>query len=232
MLQFGDREAIDDVVLEDFPVPNTEYKELFLHGGTLVDNPGSEYQKFSYNSEDRNDFVEFTHTFQHPSRLLGLPKAVLYMSCEDRDDFTVFVILRKKDKNGKDLMHLNFPLRATPVSSISEIPEKDYSSTNLHIGSVGILRASHREIDHSKSLHPQFPFHPHAKEEKVAPGTIVKLEIGIWAIGVDYEAGESISIRVRHAPSLSNRTDRSSTDQRPVSKHSGADVVVTAETRA
>ncbi|OGE48800.1 hypothetical protein PENARI_c026G10658 [Penicillium arizonense] len=29
-LQFGDREAIDDIVLEDFPAPTTEYRRLFL----------------------------------------------------------------------------------------------------------------------------------------------------------------------------------------------------------
>jgi hypothetical protein len=118
------------------------------------------------------------------------------MSCESRDDFTVFVILRKKDKNGKELMHLNFPFHATPVKSIDEIPEAEQASLNLHLGSVGILRASHRAIDSAKSIHPQFPFHPHKRQEKVAPGTIVKLEIGIWAMGVDFEEGESISVKV------------------------------------
>jgi predicted acyl esterase len=30
----------------------------------------------------------------------------------------------------------------------------------------------------------------------VPKGTVVKLEIGIWALGVDFAAGESISLRV------------------------------------
>jgi hypothetical protein len=140
--------------------------------------------------------AEFNYIFQKPSRLIGLPKAVLYMSCKDRDDFTLFVILRKQDKNGKDLMHLNFPFNATPVKSIDDIPEAEQASLNLHLGSVGILRASHREIDPARSIHPQFPFHPRERQQKVTPGTIVKLEIGIWAMGVDFEAGETISIRV------------------------------------
>jgi hypothetical protein len=118
------------------------------------------------------------------------------MSCNDRDDFTVFVILRKKDKDGKDLMHLNFPFSATPITTIDEIPAKDQASLNLHLGSSGILRASHRRIDAARSIHPQFPFHPHKIQEKVPPGTIVRLEVGIWAMGVDFEAGESISVRV------------------------------------
>lgn len=195
-LQFGDREAIDDIVLEDFPAPNTEYKEFFLQDNRLQTAPSGDHKTFSYNAEDHRDFVEFVHTFEQPARLIGLPKAILHVSCDDRDDFTVFIVLRKKDKNGKDLMHLNFPFKAAPVKSIDDIPEKEQASTNLHLGSVGILRASQRAIDHSKDLHPQFPFHPHTKQEKVTPGTIVKLEIGIWAMGVDFDAGESISVRV------------------------------------
>lgn len=196
-LQFGDREAIDDIVLEDFPIPNTDYRQFFLGGNKRLSvSPVSDGLQISYNSEDRHSIAEFDYTFDKPARLIGLPKAVLYMSCEDRDDFTVFVILRKKDRNGKDLMHLNFPFHATPVKSINEIPEAEQASLNLHLGSVGILRASHREIDASKSIHPQFPFHPHKKQEKVPPGTIVKLEIGIWAMGVDFDEGESISVKV------------------------------------
>lgn len=196
-LQFGDREAIDDIVLDDFPAPNTDYREFFLgESKSLFGQPPSTTQQISYDSEDRHSLAEFNYTFDSPARLIGLPKAVLYMSCDAHDDFTVFVILRKKDRNGKDLMHLNFPFEATPINSIDEIPEAEQASLNLHLGSTGILRASHREIDSSKSIHPQFPFHPHQKQEKVKPGTIVKLEIGIWAMGVDFDAGESISVKV------------------------------------
>jgi len=195
-LQFGDREAIDDIVLEDFPVPDTQYRELFLHNGKLHDKHQEIYTSISYDSEKHESFAEFVHTFDSKARLIGLPKAILYMSCNDRDDFTVFVILRKKDKNGKDLMHLNFPFSATPIKSINEIQPKDQASLNLHLGSSGILRASHRAIDATRSIHPQFPFHPHKSQEKVPPGAIVKLEIGIWAMGVDFDAGESISVRI------------------------------------
>ena len=195
-LQFGDREAIDDIVLEDFPVPNTNYRQFYLKDSKLHDEPQATSSTLSYDSENHEAFVEFTHTFDTKARLIGLPKAILYMSCNDRDDFTVFVILRKKDKNGKDLMHLNFPFKATPIKSIDDMEKKDQASLTLHLGSTGVLRASQRAIDPSRSIHPQFPFHPHTKQEKIQPGTIVKLEIGIWAMGVDYDAGETISVRV------------------------------------
>ena len=196
-LQFGDREAIDNIVLEDFPVPSTDYRSLYLgENQRLLGTAATDYSTVSYDSESRTSIAEFNYTFEKPSRLIGLPKAILYVSAEEQDDFTVFVILRKKDKNGKELKHLNFPFHATPVKSIDEIPDKDQASLNLHLGSVGILRASHRAIDSSKSIHPQFPFHPHSKQERIEPGTVTKLEIGIWAMGVDFDAGESISLQV------------------------------------
>ncbi|KAG9571349.1 alpha/beta-hydrolase, partial [Aureobasidium melanogenum] len=199
LLQFGDRKAIENVLIEDFPVPNTDYKEFFLgQDNKLVDSPPSTRQKFSYDTEKHLGFSEFIHTFDKPTNLLGLPKAIIYVSCANtfRDDFTVFVILRKLDKNGKTLYHLNFPIEATPVNSIDEIPEKEMASLNLFSGATGILRASQREIDESKSIHPQFPFHPHKRQQKISPNEIVKLETGIWAMGVHCDASESISVRI------------------------------------
>lgn len=50
-LQFGDREAIDDIILEDFPVPTTEYKEFFLGYIKLLSPSHSlTTQRISYDS--------------------------------------------------------------------------------------------------------------------------------------------------------------------------------------
>jgi hypothetical protein len=123
----------------------------------------------------------------------------------------VFIILRKRDKDGKLLMHLCFPFDAVPtgIKTIEEIPEKDQQSTNLHLGSVGVLRASHRRFLPEKSIHEQFPFHPHDREEKIPPGEVVKLEIGIWSMGVDFDAGEQISVQVSSycIPTVTQCTD-------------------------
>jgi predicted acyl esterase len=202
-LQFGDREAIDDIVYPDFPIPGTEYKEFFLQNGTLTKDPPTDAQVSTYDSESTTDVVDFKYTFQEKTRLIGLPKAVIYVSCDDKDDMIVFVNLRKRDKDGNLLMHLTFPFDATPYKSIADIPKKEQASLNLHLGSNGILRASHRAYDPERSIHPNFPFHPHDKEEKITPGEVVRLEIGIWAMGNDYDAGESISVQVGgHLPSI------------------------------
>ncbi|KAJ6017997.1 hypothetical protein N7451_001376 [Penicillium sp. IBT 35674x] len=67
-LQFGDREAIDDIVLEDFPVPTTEYKEFFLGDNKLLSPSHSlTTQRNSYDSEERHSFAEFNYTFDKPA---------------------------------------------------------------------------------------------------------------------------------------------------------------------
>ena len=124
------------------------------------------------------------------------------MSCKDLDDIIVYILLRKLDADGKELDALIIPFEAAPVKSIADMTPKDRTSSTLYLGSQGILRASHRAINRSKSTHAQIPFHPHDKVEKVLPlGTIVELEIGIWALGWDCDAGESIRLQIAGQPS-------------------------------
>lgn len=66
----------------------------------------------------------------------------------------------------------------------------------FHVGSLGILRASRRHIDESRSIHENYAFHPHDRDEYLTPGEIVKLEIGIWAMGIECEVGESVRVEV------------------------------------
>ncbi|KAF7188984.1 Cocaine esterase [Pseudocercospora fuligena] len=195
-LQFGNRPALDNIPYTDFPIPGTDYKEFHLYDNALNASPAKSASVMTYNSETGTSFAEYNLTFTEKTRLIGLPKAVLYMSCPDHNDMNVFVHLRKRSKDGELLLHLCFPFHAAPVNSIAEIPEKQRQSTNLHTGSIGVLRASHRAFDSARSIHPNFPFHPHEVEEKITPGDIVKLEIGIWAMGVDFHAGESISVQI------------------------------------
>lgn len=196
-LPFGDRDVNSDIVLPDFPVPNTDYRVLYLGpDGLITPELPTQNGTVEYNSEDRWSISKFKYTFPQRSRLLGLPKAELFMSCNELDDMVVFVQLRKLGKDGAELGQLQFPFSRAPVDSMKDIKEDDRVSLTTHHGSMGILRASQRKIDSSRSIHPQFPFHPHDEVQKVPKGEVVKLEIGIWAMGVDYEAGESIQVDI------------------------------------
>ncbi len=136
--------------------------------------------------------VEFTYTFPEKWTMMGESKATLYVSCPDHDDMDIFIMVRKADKNGNLLKQINFPLKNLGKSSIDEVED---INPYKYIGPDGMLRASHRALDH-KLAKPHRPEHDHNKEDKVRPGEIVKLEIGIWNGAIQWEAGEKLIVRV------------------------------------
>jgi predicted acyl esterase len=195
-LRFGSNEPIENIVEETFPLDRTVYKELFLSSdNTLTFQTPSGSSVLSYNSES-NETVSFTYTFQETTRLIGMPKAVVYMSCDDHDDMDVYTLIEKLDTSGKVMTNLNIPWKGIPVNSFDEFTRDQQTEVVTYKGPIGVLRASHRAIDVSKSMHPNWPYHPHEKEEKIAPGTVVRLDIGIWALGIQYEAGESVRLTI------------------------------------
>lgn len=197
LLRFGKKEpqSYENSVEKDFPPKRTQYRELyFCKDGKLAEQAAQEEAKVSYEAEQQTGHVSFTHTFAETTRIMGLPKAVVYMSCPDKDDMDVYVTLEKLDRDGKQMMNLNVPWKSLPVQSFDEMKPQEMTEVVIYKGPMGVLRASLRSIDESKSMHPHWPFHPHDREDKVTPGTIARLDIGIWAFGVKYDAGESIRV--------------------------------------
>ena len=201
ILRFGD-EPIFNIVEEDYPIPRTEYrKAYFSPNNKLSFTPPPETEIISYDSEKYLDCASFTYTFEKKTRLAGLPKAVLYVSTLASKDMDIYVLLRKLDSKGNALMNLNIPWssiadQGASRDRIDELPKRNVNNLMFHVGSLGILRASRRVVDERRSIHENYPFHPHDRDEYLEPGEIVKMEVGIWAMGVEYEAGESIRVEV------------------------------------
>lgn len=113
------------------------------------------------------------------------------MSCKEHDDMDVVVQLRKLDKSGKMLKGINFPF---PVPE-SEAPEGE---TIKHYGPQGFLRASAlpSRDDFRSSSDGQQIFYRFDVAEKIAPGTIVPLEIIFWPAGMVFAEDEGIALLV------------------------------------
>lgn len=135
--------------------------------------------------------IQFVYTFQHRSHLVGYSKVILYMSCNDHDDMDVFVQLRKADSAGKTLQNINIPLSDLQMQS----SEVETVNCLKYLGPTGILRASHRKLDSHLSK-PYWPVHTHDREERVEPGEIVRLEIGLWPTGIVFDAGEKLVLKI------------------------------------
>lgn len=135
--------------------------------------------------------LSFEYTFSSRSYIIGYPQATLYMSCNDSDDMDVFVQLRKADTEGNVLQNINIPLNELQM----EATEVVTVNTNKYLGPTGILRASRRKIDTKRSK-PYWGLHEHLQSEKVSPGQIIKLVIGLWPCGILFEAGEKLIFKV------------------------------------
>ncbi|KAG9501855.1 hypothetical protein J7337_007551 [Fusarium musae] len=175
---------------ESYLLARQRLRTLYLDGekAKLVDSTPDQESIKSYEGKT---------TFDVATELAGYPKAVLYMSCPDHDDFDVVVQVRKIDSNGRQLSHLNYPC---PVP-IDEVPDVNTAKT---LGPQGFLRASHSVslkghggpvVSHDLSRETDV-LYSHRVRRPINPGTIVRLEIPIWPIGMAFAAGEGIALNV------------------------------------
>ena len=146
--------------------------------------------------DDDNEELHFSFSFNEKTYMLGYSKVVLYVSCADHNDLDVFVQLRKADKDDNILRHLNMPLDALGANNQDEVPTLNIAQ---YLGPTGMIRASRREVDPtiSKSYHQSLSL---LNEEKIAPGTVVRLEIPIWPSGIIFEPGEKLVLKVSGHP--------------------------------
>ncbi len=103
----------------DYPLqPETQYRKMFLQSnGTLSTSAPKASSVVSYDSESPSDFAGFTYTFEKDQALAGLVRANLYLSCDDMDDMEIYVIIRKLDKSGKEMLNFNLPWSSVPIKS-------------------------------------------------------------------------------------------------------------------
>ncbi|KAF5983078.1 esterase [Fusarium bulbicola] len=184
---------------ESYPLARQRLRALYLDGTTrkLMDLKPDQKCIKSYEGRSLGDGLTFTATFDVATELAGYPKVVLHMSCPDHDDFDVVVQIRKIDNQGRQLSHPNYPC---PVP-IEEVPDVNTAKT---LGPQGFLRASHSISLHgddgpvvSDDLSRETDIlYSHRVRQPISPGTIVRLEIPIWPIGMVFAAGEGIALKV------------------------------------
>ncbi|KAH8693345.1 Alpha/Beta hydrolase protein [Phaeosphaeriaceae sp. PMI808] len=197
---------IKNIPFNTWPIPKTTMAKFYIsNDNTLQPEKSSVIAgKQSYQSEIVPQQVDadpeelsFTFTFPARTRHIGPSKAVLYMSCPDHDDLDVFVMIRKADARGNVLRNVNIPIADLNAVDKSVVEEKDVDLVNTHqyIGPMGVLRASHRKLYERLSTE-SWAVHDHTSEDKISPGTVVKLEIGVWPAGIQFEAGEKLVVKI------------------------------------
>lgn len=187
-------------------MPETRYETLYLAPQErLLESPLSEESAVQYRSdvqafqadEDAEE-AHFRFQFREKAQLLGAVKACLYISCKDADDMDIFLQVRKEDASGKILRYFNIPAKDMRANGMEE-KDVPLLNTLVYLGPHGQIRASHRKIDEELST-AHYIRHAHLVEEKIEPGTVVKVETSIWPGGIIFQKGESLVLKVAGHP--------------------------------
>ncbi|MHB8076395.1 CocE/NonD family hydrolase [Desulfosporosinus fructosivorans] len=160
---------------KEFPLARTKYTKYYLNASdaSLNENPLSNEAKTSYDANTGE--VVFDIHFEEETELTGYFKLHLWVEADASDDMDLFVAVQKLDVKGKFI----------PTSVFGE-PDP---------GAPGKLRVSHRALDEKLSTDYQ-PVQSHRKEELLAPGEIVPVDIEIWPTSRIWHKGEYLRVSV------------------------------------
>jgi predicted acyl esterase len=185
-------------VVENFPLPNTQYKKLYLSadGHLKTDLPEEEGQ-VSYDANiakptvtmqddltfdlkrvsppKGDDRATFDLVVTEETELIGFAKLHLWVEAGGSDDLDLFVAIKKLDAEGNWIPTL--------------VMGKPYP------GTPGRQRVSLRELDEAKSTEAR-PYHTLNNPQKLKPGEIVPVDIEIWPSARAWHTGEQIRVEV------------------------------------
>ena len=141
---------------------------------------------------ENGDELHFYFRFSERTILTGPSRLVVHMSAPNHNDLDVYALIRKADKDGNLLVNDNIPLDALGGSGSSEVPPiKPFK----YLGPQGMLRASRRDVSDVLST-PYWKTLSNNKVEKVAPGTVVRLENYTWPTGIIFQPGEQLVLQI------------------------------------
>ena len=167
----------------EWPISRTQYTKLYLDvkTGSLKREAVPEEQSYSYDARSEGlgpHGAQFDLTFEKSTELIGHMKLKVWMAPDGADDMDIFVAIQKLDLAG------------------NLVPFAFWTHFDNGPVALGWLRASHRELDQTKSTEYQ-PILAHRRELKIENRTIVPLEIEIWPSGTRFEAGEKLRLIIQ-----------------------------------
>ncbi|KAJ5368994.1 uncharacterized protein N7496_008754 [Penicillium cataractarum] len=177
---------------KQWPPASQQNIRCYLDAGnkTLISTQPVASSSIAHESHSLTDCSDFTLHFDKYTELCGRPFVKLYMSCDSADDMDVVVQIRKISASGKLLESLNWSPMPKPQP---EVPDVNVAK---HLGQQGMLRASHHVSLRPRLDDDGFPVYDHDRRESIPVGTVVPLLIPIWPVGMVFEAGEGLVLRV------------------------------------
>ena len=172
-----------DVRQEDnWPILSVQPVPLYLcaHTSRLQREPVGEESRVQYRStrKKENDGASFSFQFDQTTELTGGMRLKLWVSTSEGDDLDLFVVIRKFDSDKREIFF------------------SGYCGYERDSAAKGWLRASHRELDQSRST-PLRPWLRHTQIQKLRPNEIVPSEIEIWPSSTLFESGSMLQVVIQ-----------------------------------
>ena len=172
-----------DVRQEDkWPIGSVQPVRLYLCASTsgMQREPVAEESRIEYQSTGKkeNDRALFSFRFDKTTELTGGMRLKLWASTSEGDDLDLFVVIRKFDSGRREVFF------------------SGYNGSARDAAAKGWLRASHRELDQSRST-PLRPWLSHTQIQKLRPNETVPLEIEIWPSSTLFEAGSMLQVAIQ-----------------------------------
>jgi len=189
-LEVRDRFYVGRVRKESgWPLARTQYQRLFLdaRSGSLRASPvkaESQARYFAPGDESRcpaayrEDRAQFDYVFPAATELTGHMKLRLWVEALGADDMDLFVAVQKFDRSR----------RYVPFAAFNALEDGPVA--------LGWLRASHRELDKTRSS-PHQPWLAHKRQLKLKRGVPVPVEIEIWPSSTRFAKGETLRVVVQ-----------------------------------
>ncbi len=172
------------VEVADWPVPDTEYRKLYLNAATntLTSNPLMQSATSTFSSSpigDSSNRALFDYTFSQDMDIVGYMALKLYIEIIDAHDADLFVGVEKIDKSGDKVYFFS-------------------SSGGNANGPVsrGWLRVSKRELNTERST-PWRPVLSMQDSKPLKQGEIVEVNIPIMPSGTTFRTGETLRLVVQ-----------------------------------
>ena len=179
-------EDIVERIEEDFPLKRQQLKELHLDAAdmTIKETAPESEASASYCGWDGKGMAKFRYTFTEESEIVGYINVKLFVESFGYNDLDLFVRAQVLDENGDVLWHY---------------PVKDIPKFGPYSGPTSRQRVSLRAIDPEKSTVNE-PYHPFNQVEKLLPGEIVPVEIGLFPTGLRFHKGQILELQIAGYP--------------------------------
>lgn len=177
--------ANQPLIASDFPLPGTKWMRYYLRVDSTLsaDAPAGNEPPDSYDvgiglPDEDLEFVDYLLEFGQPTAVCG-PIVLTLWAQSTTLDTDFYVLLGDVDEEG-----------------------------NLHFLQRGLLRASHRDVDETRSDYVTYdgekllirPHHPHVTAQPLTPHRPHKFEIEIFAVGHVFRDGHRLALRISQPP--------------------------------